>query len=338
MAGNQVSEDFPTLADPFRRELLAHCYRMLGSVHDAEDLVQETYLRAWRAYEKFEGRSSMRTWLHRIATNTCLDALESRRKRPLPTGLGAPSTDPADDLVEQREVPWLEPVPDAMVGADGADPAAIVTSRESIRLAFVAALQHLPPRQRAVLLLCEVLKWKAAEVADLLGTTTASVNSALQRARAQLGKAAPREGAVTEPTTAGQRELLDRYVTAFEKKDMKAIVALFTEDAVWEMPPFTGWFQGPQDIGTLIDTKCPGGPGDMRLIPTMLNGQPAFALYMRSEDGRFLPFNLMVLALEGQQVSHVTAFFDLRLFATCGLPDHLAAGTGPAHAPLAAHA
>ncbi len=338
MAQNQVSEDFPTLADPFRRELLAHCYRMLGSVHDAEDLVQETYLRAWRAYDNFEGRSSMRTWLHRIATNTCLDALQSRSKRPLPTGLGAPSTDPADDLVEQREVPWLEPVPDAMVGADGADPAAIVTSRESIRLAFVAALQHLPPRQRAVLLLCEVLKWKAAEVADLLGTTTASVNSALQRARAQLGKVAPSEGAVSEPVTAEQRELLDRYVSAFEKKDMQAIVGLFTEDAVWEMPPFTGWYQGPENIGTLIDVNCPAGPDELRLMATTLNGQPAFGMYMVGEDGRFHPFSIMVLSLEGGLVSHVAAFFDLRLFETFGLPDHLPAATGPAQARLASQA
>ncbi|MDT0379609.1 sigma-70 family RNA polymerase sigma factor [Streptomyces sp. DSM 42041] len=338
MAENQVSEDFPKLADPFRRELLAHCYRMLGSVHDAEDLVQETYLRAWRAYDRFEGRSSMRTWLHRIATNTCLDALESRGRRPLPTGLGAPSTDPVDDLVEQREVPWLEPVPDAMVGADGADPAAIVTSRESIRLAFVAALQHLPPRQRAVLLLCEVLKWKAAEAADLLGTTTASVNSALQRARAQLGKVAPSESGTSEPVSAEQRELLDRYVTAFEKKDMKAIVGLFTEEAVWEMPPFTGWYQGPESIGTLIDLNCPAGPDELRLIPTALNGQPAFAMYMRGEDGRFLPFSTMVLSLEGDRVSHVAAFFDLSLFETFGLPDHLPASTAPAHAGAAEHA
>lgn len=325
MVENQVSEDFPKLADPFRRELLAHCYRMLGSVHDAEDLVQETYLRAWRAYDKFEGRSSMRTWLHRIATNTCLDALESRSKRPLPTGLGAPRADPSDTLVEQHEVPWLEPVPDAMVGADGADPAAIVTSRESIRLAFIAALQHLPPRQRAVLLLRDVLRWKAAEVAELLDTTTASVNSALQRARAQLEKVAPSEDAATAPLTDEQRELLDRYVAAFELKDMSAIVKLFTEEAVWEMPPFTGWYQGPEHIGTLIDTRCPAGPGELQLIPTAMNGQPAFGMYMRGEDGVFRPFNLMVLTLSGAHVSHVVAFFETSLFADFGLPESLPA-------------
>ncbi|MBW1599943.1 sigma-70 family RNA polymerase sigma factor [Streptomyces sp. JJ38] len=334
MANEQVSnvknpaDEFPRLADPFRRELLAHCYRMLGSVHDAEDLVQETYLRAWRAYEKFEGRSSMRTWLHRIATNTCLDALESRGRRPLPTGLGAPSADPADELVEQGEVPWLEPVPDALVGADGADPAAVVTSRESIRLAFVAALQHLPARQRAVLLLRDVLRWRAAEVAELLETSTASVNSALQRARAQLRKAAPEEDTVAEPDEQEKRELLNRYVAAFEVKDMSEIVKLFTQDAVWEMPPFTGWYQGPAVIRELIDTRCPGGPGDMKLVPAPANGQPAFGLYMRAEDGTYQPFHLQVLTLRGTGVAHVAAFFDTELFPTFGLPEFLPAEAG----------
>src|SRR5881397_1214591 len=199
IAESTVNEDFLRQADPYRRELLAHCYRMLGSVHDAEDLVQETYLRAWRSYDRFEGRSSLRTWLHTIATRACLTALESRSKRPLPTGLGNPSGDPTDDLVQRTEVPWLEPVPDALVGAEGSDPAAIVTSRESIRLALIAALQHLPPRQRAVLILRDVLQWRAAEVAKLLDTTTTAVNSVLQRARAQLHDAAPTEDETVEP-------------------------------------------------------------------------------------------------------------------------------------------
>ncbi len=324
-------EDFPRLADPFRRELLAHCYRMLGSVHDAEDQVQETYLRAWRAYDSFEGRSSMRTWLHRIATNTCLDALESRSRRPLPTGLGAANADPLGVLDERAEVPWLEPVADDLVGADaaeGADPASVVTARESVRLAFVAALQHLPPRQRAVLLLREVLRWRAAEVAELLGTSVASVNSALQRARAQLARLAPSEGSVSEPETAAQRELLDRYMAAFEAKDVQAIVSLFTQDAVWEMPPFTGWFQGPEDIGLLVKTHCPGDPGGMRLIPAALNGQPSFAMYLRAEPGQdFLPFQLHVVELDGDTVSHVTAFLDVSLFARFGLPPSLPANT-----------
>jgi RNA polymerase sigma-70 factor, ECF subfamily len=300
---------------------------MLGSVHDAEDLVQETYLRAWRAYDRFEGRSSLRTWLYKIATRTCLTALESRSRRPMPTGLGAPGLDAGDPLVDQPEVPWLEPVPDAMIGAESSDPASIVTSRESIRLALVAALQHLPPKQRAVLILCEVLNWKAAEAAEMLGTTTAAVNSALQRARAQLEQVSPTEDKVTEPTAAEQRELLDRYVTAFENKDIPAIVELFTKDAVWEMPPFIGWYQGADNIARLIDTQCPAkGPGDMKLIPTSANGQPAFGLYMRSpEDGVYRPFQLPVLTLHGDRVAHVASFFDVSLFTVFGLPESLPA-------------
>ena len=316
-----ASEDFLRQADPFRRELLAHCYRMLGSVHDAEDLVQETYLRAWKSYEKFEGRSSLRTWLYRIATRVCLTALESRGKRPLPTGLGQPGSQAGDDLVEQPEVPWLEPVPDAMVGADRADPAVIVTSRESIRLALIAALQHLPPRQRAVLILRDVLQWRAAEVAKVLGTTTTAVNSILQRARAQLEEVTPSEDQVTEPTENEQRELLDRFVTAFERKDIAAMVDLFTRDAVWEMPPFTGWYQGAENIARLIDVQCPAkGPGDMYLVPTSANGQPAFGLYMR-EDDVYVPFNLPVLTLSPNGVEHVSCFFDTSLFDRFGLPE-----------------
>jgi RNA polymerase sigma-70 factor (ECF subfamily) len=326
MTQSTVGDDFLRLADPYRRELLAHCYRMLGSVHDAEDLVQETYLRAWRSYDRFEGRSSLRTWLHTIATRACLTALESRSKRPLPTGLGNPSGDPTDDLVQRTEVPWLEPVPDAMVGAEGNDPAAIVTSKESIRLALIAALQHLPPRQRAVLILRDVLQWKAAEVAELLDTTTVAVNSTLQRARAQLDQASPSEDQIHEPEAAETRELLDRYVAAFEDKDIQKIVDLFTKDAVWEMPPFDAWYQGADTIGRLIDTQCPArGPGDMRLLPTEANGQPAFGLYMLGADGVHRPFQLHVLQLRGTEVEHVVCFFDLTLFPLFGLPEQLPA-------------
>ncbi|GAB2659447.1 sigma-70 family RNA polymerase sigma factor [Saccharopolyspora gloriosae] len=324
MAKHLEDDEFLRQADPFRRELLAHCYRMLGSVHDAEDLVQETYLRAWRAYDRFEGRSSLRTWLHRIATTACLTALESRGRRPLPTGLGNPSSDPAEDLVERGEVPWLEPVPDAMLPA-GNDPADVVTSREHTRLALVAALQHLPPRQRAVLLLREVLRWRAAEVAELLGTSTASVNSSLQRARAQLDQVAPAPESTTGPATPHQRALLEQWVTAFEAKDVPTIVELFTSDAVWEMPPFTGWYQGPEPIGRLIAQRCPAGPGDMRLVRTAANGQPAFGVYMRDERGDFQPFQLQVLTMRGDLVEHVAAFFDAALFETFGLPAQLLA-------------
>jgi len=335
MTDHQADEDFLRSSDPYRRELLAHCYRMLGSVHDAEDLLQETYLRAWRSYHAFEGRSSMRTWLYRIATNVCLNALDSRKRRPLPTGLGAPSSDPGEPLVERGEVLWLEPVPDAMVGTDAADPAAIVTTRESVRLALVAALQHLPPRQRAVLVLRDVLKLRAAEVADVLDTSTAAVNSSLQRARAQLSEAGLTQDDVVEPTEPAQRALLDRYVHALETKNVSRIAEVFTQDAVWEMPPFTGWYQGPRDIARLIDTKCPAGPGELRLLPTEANGQPAYGMYMRGADGAWTPFQLHVLTLTASAVSHVTAFFDLTLFETFGLPAALTAdGQPPATAAV----
>ena len=316
-----LDDEFLRSADPYRRELLAHCYRMLGSVHDAEDLVQETYLRAWRGYHNFEGRSSLRTWLHRIATTACLTALESRGKRPLPTGLGAPSSDPDDALVLDREVPWLEPIPDTMVRAEGSDPGAIVASRESVRLALIAALQHLPPRQRAVLILRDVLKWRAAEVAEVLETTTTAVNSTLQRAHAQLEQAGLVEDEVVEPTDPDQCQRLERYVAAFESYDVAAIVDMFTKDAVWEMPPFTGWYQGADTIGRLIANNCPASrPGDMLLVPTQANGQPAFGLYMRADDGVHRAFQLQVLTLTPGGVSHVGCFFDVTLFETFGLP------------------
>jgi RNA polymerase sigma-70 factor, ECF subfamily len=318
---NLAAGEFLPLAEPYRRELLAHCYRMLGSVHDAEDLVQETYLRAWRAYDQFEGRSSLRTWLYQIATNACLTALEGRSRRPLPSGLGAPSADPEGELVQRPEVPWLEPVPDVMVGAWPSDPSTVVSSRESVRLAFIAALQFLPARQRAVLLLREVLNWRAAEVAELLGTTTAAVNSMLQRARTQISQAAPDEDAVNEPVTPEQRQLLDRYVAAFEEYDVAALVKLFSSDVVWEMPPFTGWYQTPQAAGRLVASQCPAsGPGDLRLVPARANGQPAFGMYLRADNGEYCAFALHVLHVTASEIDHVVAFFDTSQFATFGLP------------------
>jgi RNA polymerase sigma-70 factor (ECF subfamily) len=313
------AEAFPQEADRYRPELRAHCYRMTGSVHDAEDLVQETYLRAWRAYHSFEGRSSVRTWLYRIATNVCLTNLEGKDRRPLPTGLGQPGSQAGDPLDERAEVPWLEPVPDALV------PEAAAESRESIRLAFVAALQHLPARQRAVLILRDVLRWKAAEVAEALETSPAAVNSALQRAHAQLAKADLHQDTVAEPTPQ-QAAMLERYVQAFWEKDIDAIVAMLTHDAVWEMPPFAGWYQGAENIGRLIDSQCPGQVHDMRMVPTLANGQFAYGLYMRNEDGTFRPFHLQVLTLGADGVvTHVAAFFEPGLFAKFGLPDALPA-------------
>lgn len=309
--------------DPYRRELLAHCYRMTGSIHDAEDLVQETYIRAWRGYSKFEGRSSMRTWLYRIATNTCLTALDGKSKRPLPTGLGAPSSDPTDELVAQHEISWLEPIADSEFD-NSDDPAAIVVEKESIRLAFVAALQHLSPRQRAALLMREVLQWKASEVAEVLATTTTAVNSLLQRARAQLDEITPTEDTVVEPAAAETRELLAKYVDSFERYDIDQLVQLFTDDAVWEMPPFVGWYQGGENIGNLIRGNCPAQKaGDMRMVATSANGQPAYGLYMRNEAGVHEAFQLHVVDVTAGGVAHVACFFDLRLFERFGLPERL---------------
>ena len=315
---DEGDDDFLAQAEPYRRELLAHCYRMTGSLHDAEDLVQETFLRAWKAYDRFEGKSSVRTWLHRIATNTCLTALEGRQRRPLPTGLGAPSSNPDDELVERTEMPWLEPLP---------DPSEIVSSRESIRLAFVAALQHLSPRQRAVLVLRDVLQWRAAEVADAIGASTAAVNSLLQRARAQLDAVGLSvDDPLSAPDSPEARDQLARYISAFEDYDIERLVDMFTAEAVWEMPPFAGWYQGGPPIVELIHQKCPAETaGDMRLLPLTANGQPAAAMYMRlpETDGRHVPFQLHVLDVGPAGVSHVVAFLDTSLFAKFGLPEVL---------------
>jgi RNA polymerase sigma-70 factor (ECF subfamily) len=295
---------------PYRRELLSHCYRMLGSVHDAEDLVQETMLRAWQAYDRFEGRSTLRTWLYKIASTQCLTALERRGRRPLPAGLGGPSETGGLPLESREDVPWLEPLP---TGTD--DPADVVTSKESTRLAFVAALQLLPPRQRAVLILRDVLAWRAAEVAELLDTSVAAVNSALQRARARLDAVAPTPEDVTEPTSEDKRALLERYVEAFERKDVAAIVDLLAEDAVWEMPPFTTWFVGREQVARHLTEQCPGGPGDFDFVRTEANGEPALGMYIAGK-----PFCLQAFTVRGSRFTHVVSFFDLRLFDTFGLP------------------
>ena len=319
------------LVEPMRGELMAHCYRMLGSVHDAEDLVQETYIRAWRAFHGFEGRSSLRTWMYQIATNTCLTALQSRSRRPLPTGLGAPASDPTGALESRPEITWLEPMPDQLVaGTAPQDPEATAVTHDSIRIAFIAALQHLTPTQRAVLILRDVLNWRAAEVAKALDTTVAAVNSALQRARAHVEKLAPADEASSH-LSADDPEVkakLERYVAAFEAYDIDTIVEMLTTDAIWDMPPFTGWYQGNTEIGKLIATQCPASKaGDMRMVPTIANGQPAFGLYMRSVDGRMLPFQLQQLTIGPNGVERVTAYFDLRLFETFGLPAEVSPAT-----------
>ncbi len=334
-----TDHDFLALVEPLRRELIAHCYRMLGSVHDAEDQVQETYLRAWRGYGRFEGRSSVRTWMYQIATNTCLTHLEGRARRPLPTGLGAPASAPDGPLESRSEITWLEPLPDRLVGVGTTptDPEAIALTSENIRLAFIAALQHLTPQQRAVLILRDVLQWRASEVAAVLDTSVAAVNSLLQRARAHVDDLAPRADASVTVDDPAVRAQLERYVAAFEAYDIQGIVALLTKDAVWDMPPFTGWYQGREAIGVLIATNCPAqGPGDMRLVATSgANGQPAYAVYMREQDGVHRAFQIQQLTLAGGGVSAVTTYFDLDLFDAFGLPRELDRDTGDIPAPLA---
>src|SRR5208282_954229 len=247
-----VSEDFTGLTGRFRGELLAHCYRMLGSAEEAEDLVQETYLRAWRSFDGFEGRSSVRTWLYRIATNVCLTAIERRGRRPLPSGLCGPAQDMEAPLVAGPEVPWLQPFPGALLAGEVEDPAAAAVSRAGIRLAFVAALQYLSARQRAVLILRDVLEWPAAQVADLLGTTTTAVNSGLRRARAQLAQALPAEDELAEPAEPDRRALLDRFAAAIEDADASALAELLREDVALEMPPTLTWFTGRPAVAGFI--------------------------------------------------------------------------------------
>jgi RNA polymerase sigma-70 factor (ECF subfamily) len=328
-----VSEEtFLELAEPLRRELLAHCYRMVGSVHDAEDLVQETYLRAWRAFHGFENRSSVRTWMYRIATNTCLTALDGAKRRPLPTGLGAPPGDPAGELHLRPDVPWLEPLPDDVLWAGSSeDPESEVVTRESVRLAFVAALQHLTGQQRAVLVLRDVLAWHADEVAETLGLSVGAVTSTLQRARAHMAKVDP--GSPTRLPEDDPRfaELLNEYVHAFEAYDVDRIAELLTEDATWDMPPYEDWYRGAEAIRRLISIQCPAtGPGSMRLLRTSANGAPAVAVYMRGADGVHRAFQLQHLTVTPGGVSAVTAWFDTGLFARFGLPDVLPAPDGAA--------
>jgi RNA polymerase sigma-70 factor, ECF subfamily len=319
-----IGEDFERRTDPFRRELLVHCYRMLGSVHDAEDLLQETMLRAWRARERFDaGRASLRTWLYRIATNACLSALESRSRRPLPSGMVGPSDDPEAPMIPRQEVPWLQPFPDAMLGAEREDPATALATRGSLRLAFVAAMQYLPPRQRAVLILRDVLDWSAAEVAGALDTTPAAVNSALQRARARLEEVGVDEDQIDEPSDPDRRALIDRYVTAFENADVVALERLLTDDAVLEMPPVLNWFVGREAYGRFIAHLFAMRGSDWRMVPSAANGQPAVAAYLRGRNGAYHVHTLQVFTVTESGISHNVVFQDSSLFATFRLPPRL---------------
>jgi RNA polymerase sigma-70 factor (ECF subfamily) len=313
-----VSEDFTALVGRFRGELLAHCYRMLGSAEEAEDLVQETYLRAWRSYDGFEGRSSVRTWLYRIATNVCLTAIERRGRRPLPSGLGGPA-DPEVPVMAAAEVPWLQPFPDALLA--GQDPAVVAASREGIRLAFVAALQYLSARQRAVLILRDVLELPAAEVADLLGTTTAAVNSGLRRARAQLAQALPGEDELAEPAGPDRQALLDRFAAAFENADVSALAELLREDVALEMPPLLTWFAGRQAVTRfLASSPVFDAPGRLRMVPVTANGQPAFAAYLREPGGAYHAYAVTVPTVTTTGIARIVTFFNPGLFGSFGLP------------------
>jgi RNA polymerase sigma-70 factor, ECF subfamily len=316
-----VSEEFTGLTGRFRGELLAHCYRMLGSAEEAEDLVQETYLRAWRSYEGFEGRSSVRTWLYRIATNVCLTALERRGRRPLPSGLGGPAEDAETPVVAGPEVPWLQPLPDALLAGEPDDPAAVTVSRAGIRLAFVAALQYLSARQRAVLIMRDVLQWPAAEVAELLGTTTTAVNSGLRRARAQLAQALPVEDELAEPAEADRRALLDRFAAAFENADVSGLAELLREDVALEMPPLLTWFTGRRAVARfLAASPVFAAPGQLRLVPVMANGQPAFAAYLREPGGTYRAYAVTVPTVTASGIARIVTFFNPALLGSFGLP------------------
>jgi len=305
-----------------RAALTGHCYRMLGSPFDAEDAVQETMVRAWQSLDRFQGRSSLRTWLYRIATNVCLDALSARSRRGRPMEEG-PAGSAGDRLEKRPGTHWLEPIPDTRVIPADAGPFEITALRRSIRLAFVAALQHLPPRQRAALILTEVLGWSAAETADCLGTSTAAVNSALQRARATL------EGrdtiATGEPLTAAQTTLLESYVDAFLRYDVDGLVALLRDDTTLSMPPFTLWLQGPDAIRTWLLGPGSGCRGS-RLVPTGACGSPAFGQYRPAgPDGNWKPWALIVLELADDGIAGWNTFLDTdRVFPLFGLPPHIA--------------
>jgi RNA polymerase sigma-70 factor, ECF subfamily len=290
-----VTVDF----EPYRRELLAHCYRMLGTPDEAEDVVQETYLRAWRSYDRFEGRASLRSWLYRIATNACLTALEQRGRRPLPSGLGAPATDPdAPPVPASPGDTWPRPIPDALVTPDSADPAAIAVARDGVRLALIAGLQLLPPRQRAVLILREVLAFPAAEVAELLGTSVAAVKSMLQRARATL-RDAPE---VDEPTEPEQLSLLNRYMSAFMNSDLAALEQILRDDAVIEPLPSRTWFAGRRTCVAFLRHVI-GERGEWHMTPTRANGHPAAAAWYRGE-----PFGVAVLTPGHGGIARITVF------------------------------
>jgi RNA polymerase sigma-70 factor (ECF subfamily) len=320
-------DGFDRLVEPFRTELLAYCYRMLGTVHEAEDLVQETYLRAWRAREQYdEARSSLRTWLYRIATNACLTALQGRGRRPLPSGLGA-ETDALAALVPGDDVPWLQPLPDSLLTAS--DPAGTAVDRSSLRLAFAAALQHLSARQRGALVLRDVLSFSAAETAEILGATVVAVNSSLQRARARIKELGADQDSCSEPPAGEQRARIDRYMTAFQNADVEGLKRLLADDVIMEMPPMLNWFSGREKYGQFMDWVFEKAGTDWRLVPLTANGQPGFAAYWRVGGGYHL-HTLQVFTVTTGGISRNSVFQVPEIFAAFALPPVLDSQGQPA--------
>lgn len=311
------TDQFEAATLPLRPGLLAHCYRMTGSAVDAEDQVQETYLRAWRAFHDFDGRSSVKTWMYRIATNTCLNSLASAQRRLLPSGIGDEPGDPAAAINPREQQAWLEPLPDAMMWQDAAPtPEEQLIARENITLAWTAALQHLTPTQRAVMLLRDVLGLSAKETAETLGTSVASVNSALQRSRAAIGDGLAPTG-TPDPR---ERSAVQAFVDAFERHDFDAVTASMTEDVTWQMPPFDRWYRGARQAAVLSFTHCPARQaGDLRFMPTRANGQPAVGMYLRKGDS-YEAFQFQVLRAREGRIDDVVGWFDPHLFRLAGLP------------------
>jgi len=317
--GDRVA--FERLVEPYRRELKAHCYRMSGSIHDAEDLLQESLLKAWRGLSGFEGRASVRTWLYKVTTSACLDAVDSRKSRALPVGFGPP-TEPGTEMIPRAEALWIEPGPDELIVDAARSPEARYSARESVALAFLAALQLLPAKQRAVLVLRDVLGWQANDCAELLQLTVPAVNSALQRARETLARGdrsrKERAAAVEDEST---RSLLNRYLRVWEDADVPGLVALLHEDAVLSMPPFEAWFKGGHAIGAAIGGMVlpATAKGAYRLLPIRANGHAAFAMYKKDEHGEFRPNSLHVVEVVGGRIAEITAFLEPKLFPNFGL-------------------
>lgn len=315
----QMDPEFAGAAEAYRRELLVHCYQMLGSVHEAEDLVQETMLRAWRAYDRYDpGLASMRTWLYRIATNACLNALEGRTRRPLPSGVGQPFDDPDGAFVPGFEVPWLQPIPDRLLGVTPEDPAVLAAERSGLRLALVAALQLLSAKQRAALILRDVLGFSAAEVADMVDMSTAAVTSALQRARAKFAGPSLDADLLKEPEAA-QRQLVDRYVAAFERADVEGITRLLAEAVVLEMPPMWNWYVGPVAYSRFMARVFDMRGRDWRTVPISANRQPAMAAYDRQGD-HYQLHTLQVFTIEEGAIVRTTVYQDPEVFSIFELP------------------